>query len=112
MDAVGAVVPVTPASLVSSVLLAAGDRALSELEIKADVFALMTSLESHGVRVYLPRTDRDYAVGVGLRMLTFRRIVREERGYYRVNDLDRPLLTYYANAVAHLPGAMRMRNER
>ncbi len=107
MDAVGAVVRVTPVSLVSSVLLAAGDRALSELEIKADVFALMTSLESHGVRVYLPRTDRDYAVGVGLRMLTLRRIVREERGYYRVNDPDRPLLAYYANAVAHLPGAMR-----
>ena len=112
MDAVGAVVPVTPVSLVSSVLLAAGDHALSDLKIKADVFALMTSLESHGVRVYLPRTDRDYAVGVGLRMLTLRRIVREERGYYRVNDLDRPLLAYYANAVAHLPGAMRMRNER
>ncbi len=104
MNAVGAVIPVTPVSLVSTVLLAAGDRAMSDLEIKSEVFVLMKSLESNGAQVYLPRTDRDYAVGVGLRMLTMRHIVFEEDGNYRVNPSDRQLLAYYANAVAHLPG--------
>ncbi|NQV79955.1 MAG: 1-acyl-sn-glycerol-3-phosphate acyltransferase [Alphaproteobacteria bacterium] len=104
MNAVGAVIPVTPVSLVATVLLAAGDRATSDLEIKSEVFVLMKSLESNGAQVYLPRTDRDYAVGVGLRMLTMRHIVFEEGGHYRVNPDDRALLAYYANAVAHLPG--------
>ena len=106
MDAVGAVIPVTPVALVSTVLLAKGDRPVSELEIKASVFTLMKSLEAGGAQVYLPRADRDYAVGVGLRMLTLRHMVVEEAGLYSVNQADRQLVSYYANAIAHLPGAL------
>jgi hypothetical protein len=40
-------------------------------------------------------------------MLTLRRMVLEERGYYRLDDADRPLPAQYANAVAHLPGCGR-----
>jgi len=29
----------------------------------------------------------------------------EEDGLYRINPSDRPLVGYYANAIAHLPGA-------
>jgi len=105
MEAVGTVIPVTPVALVSTVLLAKNDQPVSELEIKASVFALMKSLEAEGAQVYLPRADRDYAVGVGLRMLTLRHIVLEEDGLYRINPSDRPLVGYYANAIAHLPGA-------
>lgn len=105
MEAVGTVIPVTPVALVSTVLLAKNDQPVSELEIKASVFALMKSLEAEGAQVYLPRADRDYAVGVGLRMLTLRHIVLEEDGLYRINPSDRLLVGYYANAIAHLPGA-------
>ena len=105
MEAVGTVIPVTPVALVSTVLLAKNDQPVSELEIKASVFALMKSLEAEGAQVYLPRADRDYAVGVGLRMLTLRHIVLEEDGLYRINPSDRPFVGYYANAIAHLPGA-------
>jgi glycerol-3-phosphate O-acyltransferase len=105
MDAVGAVIPVTPVALASTVLLAKNDRPVSELEIKASVFTLMKSLEANGAQVYLPRADRDYAVGVGLRMLKLRHMVVEEAGLYSVSQSDRPLVTYYAYATAHLPGA-------
>lgn len=106
MNAVGAVIPVTPVALVSTVLLAKGDRPVSELEIKASVFTLMKALEAGGAQVYLPREDRDYAVGVGLRMLTLRHMIVENAGLYSVNPADRQLVSYYANAIAHLPGAV------
>ena len=65
----------------------------------------MKSLEAGGAQVYLPRADRDYAVGVGLRMLTLRHVVLEEEGLFRVNPTDIEVVRYYANAIAHLPGA-------
>jgi len=105
MEAVGAVIPATPVSLVATVLLAKNVQAVSELEIKASVFGLMKSLEAGGAQVYLPRADRDYAVGVGLRMLTLRHVVLEEEGLFRVNPTDIEVVRYYANAIAHLPGA-------
>ena len=53
---------------------------LSELELKSEVDELIRRLEAVGAHIYVPRGDLDYAVGVGLRMLTLRRIVTEEDG--------------------------------
>ena len=50
----------------------------------------------------IPRADRDYAISVGLRMLTLRHLVLEEDGNYRANPKELILLKYYANAIAHL----------
>lgn len=57
----------------------------------------------------MPRGDLDYAVGVGLRMLTLRRIVNEEDGLYRPNPADQSLLAYYAHAIEPLVGAAQAR---
>ncbi|MCG8695484.1 MAG: 1-acyl-sn-glycerol-3-phosphate acyltransferase [Minwuiales bacterium] len=102
MAAIGAVVPVLPVSLVAAVLAADPDRRFSELELKGAVLALIERLEAAGARLYVPRTDRDYAVTVGLRMLAMRHAVTEEDGLYRVSARNLPLLRYYANAIAHL----------
>ncbi len=104
MRAVGDVVPVTPVSLVATVLLEAGDAPLSDLEIKARVFQRMQALQARGAQIHMPRTDRDYAVTVGLRMLTLRHIVTEDGGHYRIPEGERALVAYYANAIAHLSG--------
>jgi len=50
----------------------------------------------------LPRDDRDYAIHVGLRMLVLRHLVEEKAGRFGAVAVERPLLAYYANAVAHL----------
>ena len=47
--------------------------------------------------------DRDYAVTVGLRMLTLRHFVTEADGLYRANEDERDMLRYYANAIEHFP---------
>jgi len=62
-------------------------------------------LERAGAHVYLPRGDLDYAIGVGLRMLLLRRIVREEDGLYRADPAEWMLLEYYANSIERLVAA-------
>ena len=54
--------------------------------------------------MHIPRSDVEYAVEVGLRMLKLRQLVVEEDGLYRANAEETILLRYYANAIAHLTG--------
>jgi glycerol-3-phosphate O-acyltransferase len=103
MAQIGRIVPVLPVPLVASVLLREPDRPLAELELKAEVQALMARVEAGGAHVYVPRADRDYALAVGLRMLTLRELVLErEEGLFVANPDELPLLRYYANSIAHL----------
>jgi glycerol-3-phosphate O-acyltransferase len=107
MGAVAEVIPVLPVPLVATVFLDAPQRRWSELELKAEVFALIRVLERRGARLYLPRQDQDYAITVGLRMLVLRRLVRQEGGLFQAVEDERAVLEYYANSIAHLlePGA-------
>jgi glycerol-3-phosphate O-acyltransferase len=107
MGAVGAVVPVVPVALVSTVFADDAAARLSALELKARVHALVERLTERGAHVYVPRRDMDYAVTVGLRMLTLRRLVVEEEGLYRASPAEGALLRYYANSIAHLLDAER-----
>ncbi len=107
MAEVAKVIPVLPVSLVASVFTHAAERTFSELELKSEVYELIRRLEGVGAHIYVPRGDLDYAVGVGLRMLTLRRIVNEEAGLYRPDPDDREILAYYANAIEWLVSAAR-----
>ena len=102
MKQIGLNVPVLPVPLVASVFLGDPQRAWSELELKAAVHALIERVEALGAHVYVPRSDRDYALTVGLRMLTLRHLVLEEQGLFRVNVAELTLVAYYANSIAHL----------
>jgi glycerol-3-phosphate O-acyltransferase len=104
MDAVGRVVPVLPVSLVATAMLEAKERSLSLLDIKQRVSSLIAELEGEGTYIHIPRADRDYAITVGLRMLTLRHFVEEVDGNYRANPKEEVLLKYYANSIAHLFG--------
>src|SRR5206468_3152697 len=101
MDAVGRIVPVVPVALMAEVFVRNAERALSELELKAEVGKTLERLEARGAHVYIPRRDLDYALTVGLRMLRLRRLVEETDGLYRSFPSERLLLTYYANSIAH-----------
>lgn len=102
MAAVGRVIPALPVSLVATAMLEAGDEPLTAFELKARVALLIDRLEASGAHVHIPRTDRDYAIDVGLRMLTLRHFVIEEDGAYRTNPGEQVMLVYYANAIRHL----------
>ena len=102
MQAVGRIVPVVPVPLIAAVFVSQPQRALSELELKAEVGRLLARLQAAGAHVYIPRGDLDYALSVGLRMLRLRHLVEEEQGLFRARQEELPLLAYYANSIAHL----------
>ena len=102
MAAVGKVIPVLPVSLVATAVLRLEAKPWSELDLKAEVHRLIAGLAVGGAHIYIPRRDHDYAVTVGLRMLTLRHIVEREDGLYRANPGEVPLLQYYANSIRHL----------
>jgi glycerol-3-phosphate O-acyltransferase len=98
----GRVVPALPVSLVATAVLDGGERGLTGFELKGSVFELMRRLMAAGAHVHVPRQDQEYAVEVGLRMLTLRHLVVEENGVYRPNPKETHLLAFYANAIGHL----------
>jgi glycerol-3-phosphate O-acyltransferase len=101
MNEVGKVIPVLPVSLMATVFTQQGNNAISELELKVAVHTLTEKLETKNARVYIPHADADYALSVGLRMLTMRHLVVEKDGLYSVNSDEQPMLQYYANSIAH-----------
>jgi glycerol-3-phosphate O-acyltransferase len=104
MAEVSGVIPVVPVPLVATVFVREPNRSWSELELKAEVLGLMKDLSRRGAHVYVPRGDQDYAITVGLRMLTLRHLVDQSDGLYTARRDELPLLRYYANSVAHLFG--------
>ena len=90
------------ALLIAAVFLNDKSKKYSELELKSAVEQLIEKLERAGAHVYIPRQDLDYAVSVGLRMLTLRRLVEEKDGLYSVRSAELSLICYYANSIAHL----------
>jgi glycerol-3-phosphate O-acyltransferase len=101
MSEIARVIPVVPVSLAATVFARDPGRAWSELELKAEILRLIRELEARGARVYLPRSDQDYAITVGLRMLTLRRLVDGAAGLYKARPEELPLLNYYAHSIAH-----------
>jgi glycerol-3-phosphate O-acyltransferase len=102
MAEIARLVPVLPVSVIATVLLEAKEP-LDELELKVRASDLMAHFEGRGAKLYLPRGDRDYAFDVGLRMLELRHLVEEpEEGLFAAVATERPVLAYYANAIAHL----------
>ncbi|KAB2872834.1 MAG: 1-acyl-sn-glycerol-3-phosphate acyltransferase [Burkholderiaceae bacterium] len=102
MAEVGRLVPVLPVPLVATALLEHPTQPRSLFDLKAAVARLVGTLESRGARLYVPRQDWDYAVDAGLRMLRLRHLVDEADGLYAVRASETPLLSYYANSIAHL----------
>jgi glycerol-3-phosphate O-acyltransferase len=102
MSAVGHVVPVLPVALVARVFIDAPDVSLSEEDVRTRALELQRRFEALGAHVYVPRSDPDYSVLVGLRMLTLRKLVLEADGRYRTNPAELAVVRYYANAIAHL----------
>ena len=102
MERIGGVIPALPVPLVASVLVDSAGEPLSELELKARTFRLMTELETAGAHVYIPRRDQDYAIVAGLRMLTLRHLVEERDGLYVAAPGEMTLLRYYAGSIGHL----------
>ncbi len=102
MLSIARVIPAVPVSLAARAFVCDPSRTWSELELKAEVLGEMRELEARGAHVYVPRKDQDYAIDVGLRMLTLRHLVLDSGGLFTPVPAELPVLEYYANSIAHL----------
>ena len=102
MQRVGNITPILPVALVTTLFANDPDHGYSTLEIKAGVLDLLNRLEALGRRAYIPREDYNYAVDVGVRMLTLRNILVETDGVLRARPEENPIIQYYANSISHL----------
>lgn len=102
MQRIGRITPILPVALVTTLYANEPDSAYSALEIKARVLKLLEQLEARGHRAYIPRGDYNYAVDVGIRMLTLRNILQDDSGVLRASADERAIIYYYANSIAHL----------
>jgi glycerol-3-phosphate O-acyltransferase len=102
MQRIAGLVPVTPVALIATVFTQSSGRRLSELELKSRTLLLIEQLTARGAHLYIPRKDHDYMISTGLRMLQLRRIVTREDGLLGSVPEQQPILSYYANSIAHL----------
>lgn len=58
-------------------------------------------LSKRGIYSHIPHHDEDYAVEVGLRMLTLRHMVTENNGKFALATEQRDMIEFYANTIAH-----------
>jgi len=103
MQRIGDITPILPVALVTRVFVSTPGAMLSHMELKRAVLEQLELLQEAGHRAYIPRGDHDYAVDVGVRMLTLRNILTDNEGVLSANPDEEALLLYYANSIAHLP---------
>ena len=102
MARVGMVIPILPASLVARVFLTNQKSELSKEAIVEKCNTALQKLLARGAYMHIPHKNFEYAVEVGLRMFVLRRALILEDGKYRLHPNELQLITYYANAIAHL----------
>ena len=100
MRRIEALTPALPVPLVSHALLDAPAERSSKGEIERRVAALILTLQRSGA--YVPVPEAGFATVEGLRMLTLRRLVREDVETYFPAPNAPPVLRYLANALAPL----------
>ena len=102
MQRIGNITPILPVALVTTLFARDSTARYSSLELKAAVLELLKNLENRGYRAYIPRSDYNYAVDVGVRMLTLRNILEDNEGVFSARPEEHTLLRYYSNSIAHL----------
>ena len=81
--------------------LAGGTTSIIDFVIPNPQQSLMEAFQTW--RGWAEKAAGDYAFHVGLRMLSLRHLVEESgEGLFSVVATERPVLAYYANAIAHL----------
>lgn len=94
-------IPVLPVSLVAAVFAEEDTTEFSELEVMTHAAAIVERLKAKGAEL-LSEDESSEALAEGIQRLMLRQVLIERDGHYRVNEKNRPLLTYLYNSIEHL----------
>ncbi len=102
MGEIAAVMPVLPVSLVAAIFLDAGEDGLDILQIEDRASQLIDELRGNRAPILdTPRSTRMAAIADAVDLLRQRRLIVQSDACFTVDPQEKPLLRYYANAIAH-----------
>src|SRR5262249_39831466 len=107
MRRIGAVMPVTPVPLAAQALLEHEGETIDRARGEAPLDALPDRLGAAGAPIVGDEKTSREILDRALVMLTLRRVVRPEKGAFRIDRREEPLLRYYAGSIAHFLEAPR-----
>ena len=101
---VGALIPVTPVPLVCAAIQSFDSEFIARADLIARIGEMRGALHELNARVLSGDNGAEEIFARAWRMLKMRRVIAEEGRGYLVLPRGRPLISYYANSVAHLLG--------
>ena len=101
---VGELIPVTPVPLVCAAIQSFDSEFITRADLIARIGEMRGALHELNARVLSGDNGAEEIFARAWRMLKMRRVIAEEGRGYLVLPRGRPLISYYANSVAHLLG--------
>lgn len=104
MNRIGAIIPVTPVTLACAALQSVDGDFVSHTLLLERMSEMRDVLQELNARVINREGPIQEAFDRAWRMLKMRRILVKVGGGYAILPRNRPLISYYANSIAHLLG--------
>jgi glycerol-3-phosphate O-acyltransferase len=104
MERIGTLVPVTPVPLVCATLQSLGGDFVSRARVLQRIAELRMVLNEVNARDVRSELSDEVVLDRALRMLRMRRVLIPDGDGYAILPKHRPLVSYYANSIAHLLG--------
>ena len=101
---VGQLIPVTPVPLVCAAIQSFDSEFILRSDLIARIHEMRCVLDEINARVLTSEPGAEEIFLRAWRMLSMRRVIAEAGSGYLVLPRGRPLISYYANSVAHLLG--------
>ena len=102
MAAISEVVPILPASLMSTVFLEAMDTELDILDIEERSNRLINKLQACGAPVFeMSRSTRAHDIVDAIDLMMLRRIVTASGDQFKAVSSEEAIMRYYANTIDH-----------
>jgi len=104
MERIGALIPVTPVALASAALQSFSSDFVSRKQLLDRMVDLRQVLPEVNARPLRHDRGIEEIFERAYRMLRMRKVIAREGGGYLILPRGRPLVSYYANSIAHLLG--------
>ena len=104
MERIGAIIPVTPVPLACAAIQSLDADYVTRDRLIGRMGEMASVLGELAARVVHAEGDMDRMLDLALQMLLMRRIVAPAGSGFAILPRGRPLVSYYANSIAHLLG--------
>jgi glycerol-3-phosphate O-acyltransferase len=101
MQSLRYVMPIIPVPIICAVLMRAGDKPRTSLEIFGDCDTLIDEMIEKGAAMKADEKPRQRTLSRSLDMLLSRNFLIETDDYYQINPEYKLLICYYANSIEH-----------